>query len=158
MKVFSKTAQSAVLLFLLHGARAQQKYTVSSPDKSVIVSIAVGDNITYQVSQDNKELISPSIVSFKTDAAAPGWKVNKTRLSAHSETLTPVIKQKTSTVSDVYNELHIDFKNGLSLEWRAFDNGIAWHWISHLKGKYKVLDEQAVFGFDKLSSVLASCL
>ncbi|PWV51822.1 glycoside hydrolase family 97 protein [Chitinophaga sp. S165] len=141
---------TGMLFFCFSGIHAQQKYTVISPDKSVTLTVAVGKDISYSLSQDNKELIAPSVVSFKTDADKPGaWKVSKAKTTAHDATLTPVIMQKTKTIADKYNELHLDLSNGLALEWRAYDNGIAWHWITSSKKPYKVLDEQANFIMDK---------
>lgn len=141
---------TGIFLFCLSGIHAQQRYTVVSPDKTVMLTIQVGTDITYSLSQDNKELISPSVVSFKTDADKGNvWKVSKTRTGTHDGVLTPVIMQKTKTIADRYNELHLDFSNGLALEWRAYDNGIAWHWLTTSKKPYKVLDEQAGFSLDK---------
>lgn len=148
--MYKGTSTCFVLLFCLSGIHAQQKYTVVSPDKSVTLSVTVGSNVTYSLSQDNKELIAPSVIAFKTDAEkSSSWKVSKTKQSTHNETLTPVVKQKTSSIADQYNELHLDFSNGLALEWRAYNNGIAWHWVTTYKKPYKVLEEQAGFSLDK---------
>lgn len=117
--------------------------TLTSPDKSITVSVAVGTDITYNVSQDGHTLIGNSVVSLNKNK----WVVSKHSIQAHTETLTPVVKQKSAQITDAYNALKIDFKNGLSLEWRAYDNGIAWHWVS--KGPVVVKDEQAEFNFEK---------
>lgn len=135
----------AFLLGSASAIHAQQKFTLLSPDKSITLSVSVGANITYSVSQDNKPLIGNSVVSFNKG----NWKVSKSKQSSHEGQLTPIVKQKTATIDDRYNELHIDFNNALSLEWRAYDNGVAWHWISREKGPYKVTDEQAEFNMDK---------
>lgn len=141
---------AGIFLFCISGIHAQQQYTVTSPDKTVTLTISVGQDISYSLSQDNKELIAPSVVSFRTDADKAGaWKVSKAKNSAHDGTLTPVIMQKSKTIADKYNELHLDFSNGLALEWRAYDNGVAWHWLTTGKKPYKVIDEQATFQLDK---------
>jgi alpha-glucosidase len=52
-------------------------------------------------------------------------------------------------VTDHYNQLRLNFSNGLSLEWKAFDNGVAWRWLTSSKNDYKVLSEIAKFNFSE---------
>lgn len=145
-----KAICSIVLMVITINTRAQKNYVLQSPDKTIAVTITTGDSITYQVTLDNKPLIAASRISFQTDAAKPGnWKVSKTLNTSHDEWLTPVVYQKTAHVQDQYNQLHFDFSNGLSLEWRVYNNGIAWHWLTRHTAPYKVLAEQATFSLDK---------
>lgn len=129
---------------------AQKKFKLSSPDKSIDLNLSVGETINYNVQLNSSELISDSEISFKTDAdKGKNWKVSKSVSSSKNEVLHPVIYQKSNSIQDHYNQIHLDFSNGLSLEWRVYNNGVAWHWISNKNGTYKVLDEKAVFSFDK---------
>ncbi|MFT3823860.1 MAG: glycoside hydrolase family 97 protein [Chitinophagaceae bacterium] len=138
------------LLGIVTITEAQKKYTLLSPDKAIAINITAGDSITYEVTQDGKVLIGTSAVAFKTDADKPGkLKVAKATATTQDIVLKPVVFQKTAEVRDNYNQLHIDLSNGLSMEWRAYNNGIAWHWLTQHKAAYKVLDEQAVFNLDK---------
>lgn len=138
-----------IALLFSTGIFAQKKYTLASPDKTVVLNIAIGDSITYSVTLDGRELMAAAPVNFQTSADKPGaWKVSKAIPSAKDETLMPVVFQKSATVRDHYNQLHLDFTNGISLEWRAYDNGIAWHWITNHKTTYTVGKEQALFGLD----------
>lgn len=137
-------------LFLLQviNAGAQNKYVVLSPDKTVSVTLSVSDSIRYTLSADAKDLAASSAISFKTDGDKTAvWKVVRSKTTSGNVVLSPLVCQKNSKVNDVYNQLHLDFSNGLSLEWRAYNNGVAWHWLTGNKGAYKVLDEQAAFNF-----------
>ncbi|HYH14560.1 MAG TPA: glycoside hydrolase family 97 protein [Flavisolibacter sp.] len=137
------------VLFVLF-VQAQNKYAVLSPDKKIQLNITVGELVSYSVIQDKKEVIANSAVSLTTSIDHnTGWKVAKTKKVSVNEILHPVIFQKSSTIQNNYNALLIDFRNGLSLEWRAFDNGIAWRWISNHKKAYSILNEQANFTLDK---------
>lgn len=151
MKTYQNIALRLILaLFVSSAVKAQKSYVVLSPDKTIRLEVAVAGEITYRVTLDNKELIAPSLVSFKTDADRnSGWKVVKAKQTAHNEVLRPVVFQKSDTICNHYNQLRLDFGSGLSLEWRAFNNGVAWHWLTDHKGAYKVMDEQALFSFDK---------
>lgn len=124
---------------------AQKKFNLSSPDKSITVKLSVSDSIYYELSQDNKVLATTSAIYFKTDETEKSnWKVSKSVQTTGNAVLKPVVWQKNKTIVDNYNQLHIDFSNGLSLEWRLYNNGVAWRWINNSKKSYKVLDEQAV--------------
>lgn len=137
-------------LLLKAGAFAQKKYSLSSPDKSIMVNIVVNEDVIYNIQLDGKQLVGNSVISFKTDADKGNvWKVAKVNESAGNEMLKPVVAQKSDIVKDEYRQLHFDFSNGLSLQWRAYNNGVAWHWVANNKGSYKVLGEQAAFSFDK---------
>ena len=129
--------------FLSVATIAQKKYTVTAPDKSLSVQVTVSDSIYYLLIQDGRILAEASAISFTTDQNAPGWKVSKATPGTHSGVLEPVIWQKSKTVADAYSSLRLDFNNQLSLEWRVFDNGIAWRWINNTVKAYKVIDEQA---------------
>lgn len=129
---------------------AQKKYNLSSPDKSLEVRVSITDSIYYSVFLDKQELLAPSAVSFKTSSTkGNSWKVSAAKASSGSAILQPVIRQKSSTISDHYNQLHLDFSNGLSLEWRAYNNGAGFRWISNHKNSYTVSEERASFNFDK---------
>lgn len=130
--------------------QAAKPYKLVSPDKSVIITVSVGDSICYNVVVDGKLIVGPSVVSFKTDAEKQGlWKVSKAKTGQCDEVLHPIVWQKNKAIRDTYQQLYLEFTNGLSLTWRAYNNGIAWHWGGRLKGEYKVTDEQATFRFDK---------
>ncbi|AXY74775.1 glycoside hydrolase family 97 protein [Paraflavitalea soli] len=139
----------SLLLGMILPCFAQKKYSLSSPDKTIQVSISIGDSITYAVSLDGKALLTAAPIAFQTSADKNAqWKVSKALTTAKDELLKPVVQQKTAELRDQYNQLHVDFANGLSLEWRAYDNGIAWHWITNHQTAYTVLKEQALFGLE----------
>lgn len=138
--------------FLLWAAlsQAQQTHRLQSPGQAIGVVVTVGDSITYQVTLDNKALIGRSVVSFQTDAVKKvGWRVKKVARTTQQQVLHPVVFQKSSVVQDQYNQLQLQFDNGLSLECRAYDNGISWRWTASHKSPYKVLAETAQLALDK---------
>ncbi|WP_205943413.1 glycoside hydrolase family 97 protein [Pedobacter polaris] len=136
-----------VVLICGISARAQKKYTLTSPDQSISATINVADSIYYEISQSVKSLVTNSVVSFKTDQQAAGWKVSKATPSKSNQTLTPVVWQKSKQVEDNYSQLRLDFANGLALEWRAYNNGLAWRWINKSTRPYQVLEEKASINF-----------
>jgi alpha-glucosidase len=145
-----KILKTIIALLLVTHLHAQRTFELTSPDKSIVVHLGVNDSVSYSVELDNKPLINISRVSFVTDQMKKaGWKVAKVSRYEKDETLVPIVFQKTDKIRNHYNALRIVFTNGLALEWRAFDNGIAWQWSVNITGPYKVIAEEAGFNFPK---------
>jgi len=127
-----------------------QKYNLVSPDGSIKVNIAIDKTIQYQVLVDGREIIKPSAIAMSfenhSDYGANGRVINS-RTTTVNETLTPVLKVRTAKISNHYNQLKLDFKQGYSLSFRAFDQGIAYRFSSKLLGQAKLTEEQANFNF-----------
>ncbi|MCJ8209742.1 glycoside hydrolase family 97 protein [Mucilaginibacter sp. RS28] len=143
MNLIKKLALAGCLTCAAFTSIAQKKYDVQSPDKKLKVQVTIADSIYYEVWKDGKAIISRSAIYFKTDQNTEGWKVNKVNQASNSGMLRPVIWQKSSTVEDNYNNLNLVFANQLSMEWRVFNNGLAWRWVSKINKPYHVTDEQA---------------
>ncbi|MFV0326938.1 MAG: glycoside hydrolase family 97 protein, partial [Bacteroides xylanisolvens] len=63
------------------------------------------------------------------------------------ESLTPVIPLKYSIVSNTYNQLLLKFKGDYSIEFRAFNNGVAYRFITDKKGIIDVNSETLQINF-----------
>ena len=53
----------------------------------------------------------------------------------------PTIKEKKAEIRDNYNQLSIAFKSGLVVEFRAYDNGVAYRFVTNQKGELVVKNE-----------------
>lgn len=125
-------------------------YQVNSPDGHITASVTVGENISYTVSRDGQTLIAPSTISMNlSDGIVFGQndKVRKTMRSSFDETF-PTVAYKKAEVRDNYNQILLNFKE-FSLIFRAYDDGVAYRFVSNLDKKktYEVISEQAEFNF-----------
>lgn len=141
--------QMACLLFATT-TQAQKQFTVQSPDKRIEVRLQITDSIRYSLLQDGKPLLRHAAVSFHTDLdTRTDWKITSAAATSHKGILQPLIHQKSATIPDEYQQLQITFTKGSSLEWRVYNNGIAWRWLSRHHQPHKILDEQAIWSFDQ---------
>lgn len=60
-------------------------------------------------------------------------KLIKANRKSINESLKPIIALKHSMVSNKYNQLQLKFKGDYSVEFRAFDDGIAYRFITNKK-------------------------
>ena len=125
-------------------------YQVISPDGHLYATVVVGDGISYTVARDTLQLIAPSGISMTLSGGVvfgDNGKVRKVRRNSIDQVWQATACKK-SEVRDHYNEMTLEFKE-FSLVFRAYDDGIAYRFISGLKGDFNVIGEQAEFTFDK---------
>ena len=141
------------LIILLFQMNVTAKdYEVKSPDGNLTLKVSIGKDVTYSVSLNGDEIIAPSVISLTLDngtvfGVSP--KVRKVKTRSVSDVLHPVLPRKYKDIKDEFNELRLDFKGRYSLVLRAYDDGVAYRWISAQKGDYKVKSELATFNFMK---------
>ena len=127
---------------------ADKSYTLTSPDGQLGVTVQAGSQLTYTVSRGGLQLLAPSPISMTLGdgrAFGPGDKVRKvTRVQADNWLDASVYKK--SKVRDHYNEMTLNFQE-FDLVVRAYDAGVAYRFVSKVKGDYTVRAEQAEFTF-----------
>ena len=122
---------------------------VISPDGHLRATVIVGSEITYMVSTDKENILSPSTISMTLSDGVvfgQGDKLRKvTRRSV--DTTIPAIAYHRAEVRDNFNEMTLVFKE-FSLIFRAYNDGVAYRFQSNLKkSEVDVLSEKAEFNF-----------
>nr|WP_255696581.1 glycoside hydrolase family 97 protein [Solitalea lacus] len=128
-----------------------QQFSVSSPNKTIIIKVSTNPAITYSVWVDGKETIASSAIDLKLDNALPFVKNVKAQTNSVNEVLRPVVKEKKKEVENKYNELILNLNKQVKLAFRAFDNGVAYRWMITASGDYKVVDEEVNVNFSSAS-------
>jgi alpha-glucosidase len=142
-----------LLLILLIGSAAsisaQQKLQLKSPDGIITVSINISDKIHYSVASNSDMLLTNNSLALTLQDGVLGSKPKliSSKSSAETEIIKPYVSLKYSTVKSSYNKLVMNFKGNYSVEFRAFNNGIAYRFISRKKGDVEVLDEEVNINF-----------
>ena len=119
-------------------------YKISSPDGKIVINVSVGSEIRWSATYDNKEIIS----SVKTEMVLGNGKilgtdetVRKSSLIRINELLKPELAYKKSEIIDNCNALLMTFKSGFSLQFRAYNDGIAYRFETALKDTLTVKNE-----------------
>lgn len=122
-----------------------------SPDGRLGLEVTTGDRISYSLSAGERKLIEPSALSIKLSADERlGVKPVLREASAESvrKTITPPF-YKRKEIKDEYNRLLLRFAGEYALEFRAYNDGMAYRFITSRRGTIEVLDEQCEFNFGK---------
>ena len=141
----------AVLFLIMSfvGSIAAKDYTLKSPAGNIEVKVNVDALISYSVLLNGKEIIVPSNISMQVsndEIWGVNAKVKKSKTTSVSQQIKPVVQRKYATINDEYNQLKLSFK-GYALQFRAYNEGAAYCWVSEKSGDYKIKNELATFVF-----------
>ncbi|WP_225872228.1 glycoside hydrolase family 97 protein [Pedobacter frigidisoli] len=123
---------------------------LSSPDNRIKISVNVKDKIGYAVSFNGNPLIANSYLQLNLDQLQLGAnaKLLKKTISTVNTTSNPIVPLKNATVVNHYNLLRLDFKGDFSIEFRAYNDGIAYRFITNKKDSIIVNSEDVHIGFN----------
>lgn len=140
-----------LLLFLsiTFSLSAQKKAELQSPNGEIKVSLSISDKIYYTISYSNDVLLENNHLSLNLGNETLGLnpKLSGQKAKKVNEVLTPVVPLKYSSVNNQYNSLLLTFKGDYSVEFRAFDDGIAYRFVTNKKGDVEVLGEDFAINF-----------
>lgn len=126
-----------------------REYTLKSPDGGVTVTVDAGKKLLWSLKSDSVSVITPSPISLTLadgTVLGAGAKVGKvSRRKVDSAFATPFYKK--AEVKDVYNEMTLRLSDGLSVTFRAYDDGAAYRMQLDGRRACKVVAEEAVFNF-----------
>jgi len=134
-------------LICIHTLQAED-YEVVSPNNQLKIKLHVNAGTTYEILHGTTQLISSSSIGLHlSDGTLVGaGTVKNTRTSSvNNQINTPIGKNKTLT--EAYNELVIEFNENYNLIVRAYDEGLAYRFVTNLGGEIIVNIEDAVFNF-----------
>lgn len=128
---------------------AQKQFTLKSPDNKIEVNISIGKTIEYSVFHQGDMMLDRSVASmtlgdgfnYGVDA-----KLEKSSTRTINQTIDAFIYKK-NKIEDHYNELFLKFKGDYSVIFRAYNDGIAYRFVSTSKKPFVVVNEQADFNF-----------
>ncbi len=131
------------------GMQAQKVFQLKSPDGKIVTEVSVGKTITYSVTHESDVVLAPSSISMTLtsgEAYGVNSKLADSKMTTVGNTIRTAIYKK-KEVRDHYNELTLKFRNSFNLIFRAYDDGIAYRFVSNSNKPFEVKAEQAEFNF-----------
>ena len=124
-------------------AQAQKSVELSSPNGEIKVSVRFADKIYYDVFCNDEILLKDNFFQLKLNGKTLGEhpKLVGQKRNKIKESLTPVVPLKFSTINNEFNRLLLSFKGNYSIEFRTFNDGIAYRFITHQKGDIEIIGE-----------------
>lgn len=129
----------------LFAAKAVKPVTLKSPNTRICVSFS---GFKYSVTADGQEMIAPSEISMTLadgTVYGRGAKLQSVKRKSFDSTYkTPFYKK--ASVKDQYNEMTLVYKN-FNLVFRAYNEGVAYRFVSKSDKNFKVKSEDVEFRF-----------
>ena len=126
-----------------------QEYNVASPSGKLNMTVQTGKSLAYSLSVDGETVMTDCAMSMTlADSRVLGHdaRIRKAEKAAVNETIhSPFYRQ--SSFETAYNSLLLKFTGDWSLEIRAYDDGVAYRFLTDFRKNYDVKDEQVEFIF-----------
>jgi len=137
-----------VCLCLASLLRAQNKLELISPNGELKVSLNLSDKIYYSIDYNGDVLLKDNSLqlTLRNQVLGQNPKLRRQKRMSVDEQLTPIVPLKYAKVNNRYNQLLLTFKD-YSVEFRAFDDGVAYRFITSQKGDVEVMNEEFAINF-----------
>lgn len=132
-------------------AFAAKEYTLLSPNGKLEVTIATAPKLAYSVKCNGEQVLAPSHIGLNIYEGAKlgeGIAVKRTKRTSVNEEIATQFYFR-DKIKDCYNALRLDFAARFAVEFRAYDEGVAYRFVTNFKRDFKVANEIAEFAFAK---------
>jgi len=149
MKIIHLIFTFLMIAFLSTMAVAKT-YELKSPDNKILVIVEVGDKIHYSVYLNNTPLLMNCSLSLTTEQygiLGVDSRLKKAKEVSVHETYAPVVRVKSKEIVDHYKQIELDFKEKFSIQFRAYNEGVAYRFVTKLKKDIKVTGEEVAIHF-----------
>ena len=140
-----------VIFWTLVSATAVQAqlYNLKSPDNSIELTVIIENDIHYSIKVDGKDVLDYSRISLTVDDKVLGKLpvVVQVIRDEHHEILKPVVAVKSAEIIDNYRSVDFVFKEKFRIEFRAYNEGVAYRFKTNFKNDIKIKSEEADFSF-----------
>jgi alpha-glucosidase len=146
-------ARSFILLILFVFCTVysfSREYKINSPDGKTGITVVPGEEIKWSASYNGAEIFSFSKIAMVLEGdriLGENEKVARTSVNQLHEVIKPVVSYKRSEITDNCNILTLYFKSGFLIEFRAYNDGVAYRFETALRSDITVVDEVSELGF-----------
>ncbi|MCF0176291.1 MAG: glycoside hydrolase family 97 protein [Bacteroidales bacterium] len=138
----------AVLAGALALGAAEKNHELRSPDGKICAVVHTGETLSYELSREGCTVLGRSEIALNIEGGViygGAAKLQKAVRSSVRETIESGLYKRAS-IDNNYNELTLTFKD-FQLVFRAYDQGVAYRFVTRSKNDFKVLSEKAEFNF-----------
>jgi alpha-glucosidase len=124
--------------------------TLTSPNGRISVVVHTAPDLSYDVLYGGKPLLAGATLALSVDGvrlgAAP--RVLSFKTSHTDATVIPPVRQTEASLPDRHNDLRLECAGGWAVEFRAYDLGVAYRFVTALPDRtVKITGEEATFRF-----------
>ncbi len=135
----------------------QTEHRIQSPDGQIQLNVKMTDRVYYQVQRNNQLILEYSPLSMTLSNGIQLGKAPRV-LKKSERFVDQTIKTVwgiRSEVVDLYNELTFQMKGDYSIVFRAYNDGVAYRFITKIKGDITIAEEEVIYRFAEDQPLLA---
>ncbi len=129
--------------------------SVCSPSGKICVEIWMEKNIHYQVRSNGKLILEPSeaeLVLAGDQRFSPKNRITRHSIKKVDEIIISPVPEKRKKIRDYYNQLSINFQKYGAVEFRVYEDAVAYRFMTSFKDSIIVQNEIASFNFKENSN------
>lgn len=132
----------SILPVLFSSCNTEEDIAASSPDSQLKIVLTAKDSLAYQVLYKGKEVIKPSSIGMELSGKTLGknFSIKEIKKQSVREVIKPLYG-KFQTLSDEYNETTLVFNEGYSIIIRAYNEGVAYRFVTDIDNEIIVENE-----------------
>jgi len=138
------------LLLLSVSLGYSQDFELTSPDGQIQIHLNNADKITWSVSLHGNTIVKNAEIGMDFTTGVDfgvNSEVMKHAITKVSSMIYPVVPNKDAEIKDEYTALSIAFKEQYTLNFRAYNDGVAYQFVDDRKGDRNVNSEQLSLTF-----------
>lgn len=138
-----KRLLSLTLIFIAMQSQASV-YRLASPGQNLEIEIEVAQNVSWSLYLSGEKIMGPSTLSLTLDdgrVLGRGARVRRVRRESQNQVIQTPIYRK-NEVTNRYNQIVIELRDGLGLTFRAFDDGAAYRLSTSMKQDLIIHNEE----------------
>ncbi len=139
-----RTILLAVLSVFTAYYSSGKDYKVSSPDNKIILTVNTDGDIKFSVTREGREILSNTKIAMILEngkVLGENERIRKAAVSQLDDIIRPVVANKRSEIRDNCNILTISFSSGFTIQFRAYNDGVAYRFETALKDEIIVKNE-----------------
>ncbi|HEY1164677.1 MAG TPA: glycoside hydrolase family 97 N-terminal domain-containing protein, partial [Chitinophaga sp.] len=123
---------------------SQSSLLLRSPGNNLTIEINTKDSLSWKLMKGNQTLVSRAVAGLDIESKSYigfNEQVKSVDRISKNDIIYPTVAVRQQTIRDNYNELKINFRSGNAIIFRAYDNGVAYRWITHFKDSINIKNE-----------------
>jgi alpha-glucosidase len=139
-----------LLVLISPSSHAQKQAVVYSPSGKIQLLIESSDTLRFSVSLNNRRVSGPNTLAMlvknkKTLGVGVSW--IKQSSASFKDTIINPVPFKRRIIPNQFHELTLQFRDGYSLQFRAYDDGIAYRFKTNFQDSIIIENEFSRFQF-----------
>jgi len=122
-----------------------QSFELNSPDGRIQIQVNNDDKISWSASLDGNAIIEQAVMGMDFSASTDfgsNPQIKKNSVKEVSSVIHPIVPHKDAKIKDEYVQLSLTFKGRYRLDFRAYNDGVAYQFIDEGKISRDVISEQ----------------